>query len=171
MFFFLPLHRFFIKRNMKKKIYISLQVLRTEELNFDDTGLRNTAIDAANRAYAPYSKFQVGATVLLENGRIFEGNNQENVAYPSGMCAERVALFAANATCPDMAVKAVAITAIKNGDMEDSISPCGACRQVLLEVENRYKKPVRILLCGKRETVIVSSAKDLLPLGFERFQI
>lgn len=153
---------------MEKYIYISLQILRSEELTLGEMGLRNAAIDAASRAYAPYSGFQVGAAVLLENGNVFEGNNQENVAYPSGMCAERVALFAANAIYPDIAVEAVAISAIKKGEIEFSISPCGACRQVLLEAENRYGKPIKILLCGRRDTVVIRSVKDLLPLGFSR---
>ncbi|MDR2147492.1 MAG: cytidine deaminase [Tannerella sp.] len=153
---------------MEKHIYISIRILKTAELNSGEADLRNAAIDAASRAYAPYSGFQVGAAVLLENRMMFEGNNQENVAYPSGMCAERVALFAAGASCPDTAVEAIAIAAFKNGEMQDSISPCGACRQVLLETENRYQKPVKIYLCGKDETVVVSSAKDLLPLSFGR---
>jgi cytidine deaminase len=151
---------------MERHIYISLQVLGTEELGSGEINLRNVALNAAGRAYAPYSGFQVGAAVLLENGRIFDGNNQENVAYPAGICAERVALFAANATCPDIAVEAVAIAAIKNGKMQESVSPCGICRQVLLEAENRYGKPIKMLLCGKQETVIVLSVKDLLPLEF-----
>jgi cytidine deaminase len=153
---------------MEKCIHIFLQVLRTEELSFGETTLRNAAVNAAGRAYAPYSGFQVGAAVLLENGLIIEGNNQENVAYPAGTCAERVALFAANAAYPDTAVQTIAISATKNGEIENSISLCGACRQVLLEAENRYKKPVKILLCGKQETIVIKSVKDLLPLAFSK---
>jgi cytidine deaminase len=153
---------------MEKHIYISIEVVQNEALNAAETALRNASINAAGRAYAPYSGFQVGAAVLLENGQTFEGNNQENVAYPVGICAERVALFSANASCPDIAVEAIAISAMKNSELEDIISPCGACRQVLLEAENRYKKPIKIFLCGKQETVIISSAKDLLPLAFGR---
>jgi cytidine deaminase len=155
------------KKLMEKYIHISLQVLQNGLLTPMEKHLRHTALEAAERAYAPYSGFQVGAAVLLENGQIFEGNNQENAAYPVGICAERVALFTANAAYPHVPVQIIAIAAIKNGETEDSISPCGICRQVLLEAENRYKKPVRILLCGKRETTVVRSAKDLLPLAFE----
>jgi cytidine deaminase len=153
-------------KNMEKQLYISIHIFGTEELNSVDMDLRNASINAASKAYAPYSKFQVGVAILLGNGKIIEGNNQENIAYPSGICAERVALFTANATCPDTAVAAIAISAVKNGEMADSISPCGACRQVLLETENRYENPIRILLCGKQKTIIVHSAKDLLPLAF-----
>jgi cytidine deaminase len=161
------LFRFLTKfENMEKQIYIRLQVLQTKELSVGETDLRHAAIDAANRAYAPYSKFQVGAAVLLENGQVFKGNNQENRAYPAGICAERVALFAANATYPDVAVEAIAIVALQNETLEVSISPCGVCRQVLLETENRYQKPIKILLCGNKETIIIRSAKDLLPIGF-----
>jgi cytidine deaminase len=153
---------------MEKHISMSLQILSTEALNSGLANLRNAAIDAAKRAYAPYSEFHVGAAVLLENGVVAEGNNQENVAYPSGLCAERVALFAANATYPEMAVEAIAVVALKKGEIQDFISPCGSCRQVLLEVEKRYQKSIKIYLCGKNETRIISSAEDLLPLSFNQ---
>ena len=150
----------------EKKIEIKLTVCQSDELPEADKHLRLAAIEAAKRAYAPYSHFQVGAAILLDDGAIIEGNNQENVAYPSGLCAERVALFAAGASFPEKPVKALAIVAITDGIIRPSISPCGACRQVMLETEQRYGYPVRILLCGQDETVIVQSAQDLLPISF-----
>ena len=134
-------------------------------------GIKKKLIESAQyatqSAYAPYSKYKVGAAVLLENGEIIRGNNQENAAYPSGLCAERTALFYANASHPDQSVKMVAITAFYNGDFtSETCTPCGSCRQVLLEVENRFKTPVTILMCSKDKVYESSSAKDLLPLCF-----
>ena len=148
------------------KIILNYRLARTGELPEEDKRLKNAAVEAAKDAYAPYSHFCVGAAVLLENGTIVKGNNQENAAYPSGLCAERVALFSAGASFPAVPVVALAITAIKDGKIQPSISPCGACRQVILEAEQRYGRPLRTLLCGSDETIIISSAKDLLPLCF-----
>ena len=120
----------------------------------------------SNNAYAPYSHFSVGAAVLLGNGSVVGGSNQENAAYPSGMCAERVALFSAGASYPDAPVLSMAIVALKDGCVQLSVSPCGGCRQTMLEAEQRYGHHIRILLCGRDETVVVPSAKDLLPLCF-----
>lgn len=103
---------------------------------------------------------------LLEDGTIVTGSNQENAAYPSGLCAERVALFHAGHQYPDMPVVALAIAAATNGRQVESISPCGACRQVLLEAEQRYGKPMKVLLCGTKEVVVAESAESLLPLCF-----
>jgi len=136
------------------------------ELSEKEKKLINVAKDTAKNAYAPYSQFKVGAAVLLANGEIITGNNQENIAYPSGMCAERVALYYANATFPNVKVEAIAVAAYSGGDYTEKISPCGSCRQVLQEAENRYKSPVRILLYGKNEVYVVESVKDLLPLSF-----
>ena len=149
-------------------IIVKFQRLQAEELSEEDSRLRNAAINAAKRAYAPYSNFNVGAAVLLHNGTIVEGNNQENVAYPSGLCAERVALFSAGATFPDKPVRALAIVALKNGKVQPTISPCGGCRQVMLETELRYEQPIRILLCGKDETILIASSHDLLPFSFSK---
>jgi cytidine deaminase len=129
--------------------------------------LIESAIDATANAYAPYSGFDVGAAVLLKNGKIIEGSNQENEAYPSGLCAERVTLFSANAQYPDTKVLAIAVAAVTNGKQTDMITPCGACRQVLLEVEKRYQSPIKILLCGREQICIVESAASLLPLSFD----
>ena len=138
-----------------------------KELCPEEKELIEVAKASTESAYAPYSKFKVGAAVLLENGEIITGNNQENVAYPSGLCAERVAVFYANAKFPNTKIKMIAVAAYFQNDYTDHISPCGSCRQVLQEVEARYKSPIRILLYGKNEIYIVESAKDLMPLNFE----
>ncbi len=136
------------------------------ELSPLDGELYERAIDATKDAYAPYSNFQVGAALMLTNGKIVTGNNQENAAYPSGLCAERVALFYANAKYPGVSVRTLAIVAMVNGKLKKGISPCGACRQVMLETEERGDMPIRILLCGKETALIVPSVKVLLPLAF-----
>ncbi|RUT73544.1 cytidine deaminase [Ancylomarina longa] len=140
-----------------------------DELSTEDQELVLNAKEAALRAYTPYSKFNVGAALLLENGKLVQGNNQENAAYPSGLCAERVAVFYANAQYPDVAVKTIAITSHTNGSfLESPVPPCGSCRQVLLETEDRYKQPIKVILCGERKIKIVESIKQLLPLFFDK---
>ncbi|MDR2774934.1 MAG: cytidine deaminase [Tannerella sp.] len=156
-------------RENEMEIVIKMQ--KTRELSPEDNRLRISAVRAAKRAYAPYSRYNVGAAVLLEDGTIIEGNNQENIAYPSGLCAERVALFYAGASHPAIPVVSIAIVAVKDGEVRESVSPCGACRQALLETEQRYGKPVRVLMCGRDEVVVVFSAKDLLPLSFGMEQV
>lgn len=129
--------------------------------------LIEAAKEATIKSYAPYSGFRVGAAVLLENGEIISGNNQENAAYPSGLCAERVAVFFANATYPDQKIEAIAVAAWHNGRFtDDVITPCGGCRQVLLETENRFNAPMKILMYGNEAVYVLKSAKDLLPLSF-----
>ncbi|HET6991904.1 MAG TPA: cytidine deaminase [Bacteroidia bacterium] len=138
------------------------------ELSGADLELLQTARTVAKNAYAPYSKFHVGAALKLENGIVMIGNNQENAAYPSGLCAERVAIFSAGANYPDFAVEAMAVCCVTENANGKPFSPCGACRQVLGEYENRAKKPMRIILGGMKGPVyIISSVKDLLPLAFE----
>ncbi len=138
-----------------------------EELPAKDGQLVNKAIEAAKNAYAPYSEFNVGAAVLLEDGKIVLGNNQENAAYPSGLCAERVALFYANANYPEQRVKSIAIVALKDGKMVPSIvTPCGNCRQAMLETETRFEKPIRIIMGSKNGFWVVDKAQLLLPLSF-----
>jgi cytidine deaminase len=150
------------------KITAKIQICHYEELLSEEKIIVDKAKEATSRAYAPYSKFQVGAAALLANGEMITGNNQENVAFPSGLCAERTTLFYAHSQYPDKAVKALAIAAYTAGDFLDRpISPCGACRQVLLETEMRFKQPVKIILYGKKEILIVESIKDLLPLAFD----
>ncbi|MBQ8443411.1 MAG: cytidine deaminase [Bacteroides sp.] len=147
----------------ERRIEISYKVYAINELDAQDNNLVKAAIEATQRSYAPYSNFHVGAAALLENGVIVTGTNQENVAYPSGLCAERTTLFYANSQYPDAAVKTLAIATC---DSENTLSPCGACRQVMAETEKRYGKPMRILLCGKTEVYVVESAADLLPFTF-----
>jgi len=137
-----------------------------EELCAEEKSLIESAKSAAMNAYAPYSQFKVGAAVLLENNEVVIGNNQENMAYPSGLCAERVAVCYANAIYPNVKVKTIAVAAFFNGDYVEQISPCGSCRQVLQEVENKQKHPVRILLYGRNEIYIIKSIQDLMPLNF-----
>ena len=138
-----------------------------EELGNEDKKLIDWAKKATQDAYAPYSKFNVGAAVLLENGKIVTGNNQENIAYPSGLCAERVAAYHACAVYSEAKIKSIAVAAYTAGDYtEQIITPCGSCRQSLQEIENRYKSSIRVLLYGKNEIYIVNSIKDLMPLSF-----
>ncbi|WP_455590447.1 cytidine deaminase [Bacteroides sp.] len=139
-----------------------------DELTPIDQSLIDTAIEATGRSYAPYSRFSVGAAALLANGIVVTGTNQENAAYPSGLCAERTTLFYANSQYPDQPVLTLAIAARTEKDFIDTpIPPCGACRQVILETEKRYKHPIRILLYGKQCIYEVQSIGDLLPLSFD----
>jgi cytidine deaminase len=139
------------------------------ELSNDDAYLLAKAREAANNAWAPYSNFRVGAALQLSNGKIVTGNNQENAAYPSGLCAERVALFAANANYPNEKVMSMAVTAFNsNGQMQEPVKPCGACRQAILESEVRYENPVRMILDGVQHILIMDGIKSLLPLSFEK---
>ena len=121
-----------------------------------------------DHAYAPYSKFHVGAAVLLENGEIVSGSNQENAAFPSGLCAERVAVFQAGHLYPGVPISAVAISAYSTTvDIHEALFPCGACRQVMLEYENLHKKPMRLLIDGPDDVItILESAAALLPFAF-----
>jgi cytidine deaminase len=126
------------------------------------------AIKATDFAYAPYSTFRVGAAVLLKNGKIFTGNNQENMAYPSGLCAERVALFYAASQYPDVAVKAIAVTAhASDFEIDHPVAPCGACRQVMAETENRSQEKMRLIMMGEKGKVqIIEGVDNILPLMF-----
>lgn len=124
------------------------------------------AIEASAKSYSIYSDFAVGAAVLLENGEIILGNNQENAAYPSGLCAERTALFYAGATYPEIPVKALAIAACYKGvPRENFVPPCGACRQVMAEVIKRYGQDFDVVMIGRKETVMLK-ASALLPFAF-----
>ncbi len=139
-----------------------------DELSPEVASLVEKAMEATERAYAPYSQFRVGAALELENGEIVTGNNQENIAFPSGLCAERVALFYAGSQYPGVAVKRIALAAFADGRyVAKPIYPCGDCRQVLLEHENRVSKPVEVIMYGKDEIKVVKSIKDLMPLPFD----
>ncbi|MEI6124727.1 MAG: cytidine deaminase [Bacteroidota bacterium] len=143
------------------------------ELNPTDTLLLKKAEEALHLAYAPYSGFRVGAAILLQNGSIVIGNNQENAAYPSGLCAERVAMFAAASQYPGVAFTAIAITAkAKNFIINNPITPCGSCRQVMAEYENVSKVPLRIILKGESGKVLVlENVGSLLPFVFTAQQL
>ena len=152
----------------QKTIETKITVYRFEELSNEHKSLINKAKEQTENAYAPYSNFHVGAAALLENGEIVAGSNQENAAYPSGLCAERVAVFYANSLFPNVAVKVLAIAAFTNGKfLAQPVTPCGACRQVLLETENRYGKDVPVLLYGTENVYLIEKVKDLLPLSFD----
>ena len=138
-----------------------------EELSPERIKLVQMAIEAAGNAYAPYSDFNVGAALLLQNGEILTGNNQENAAYPSGLCAERVALFYSGSKYPGTKVLIIAIAATQNEELvADPVSPCGGCRQVMHETEIRHNHPIEIILYGRDKIRIINRAADLLPLPF-----
>lgn len=142
-----------------------------DDLTADERSLIELAIDGTNRSYSPYSHFRVGAALKLQNGVTVIGCNQENAAFPSGICAERSALFAAGAQYPDQPVVMLAIAARNEEGVftEHPVSPCGPCRQVLIETETRFHHPVRILLYGQRCVYVVDSIKQLMPLSFTEF--
>jgi cytidine deaminase len=152
------------------EIKIVVQEYETiQELPATDRQLILEARKATDLAYAPYSGFHVGAAVLLGNGKILTGNNQENSAYPSGLCAERVALFYANANYPDSEILTIAVSAAKNGVLvSDPVKPCGACRQAMAEVEVRFNHPIRIILDGQDSIMILNGVESLLPLSFSK---
>ena len=149
------------------KIEINYDFVSESELSAEDQELVTRAKEATKNSYANYSHFYVGAALRLENGEIIIGANQENAAFPSGLCAERTAVFAAQAQHPEQPIKTLAIAARNaNGFLKEPISPCGPCRQVISEVEDRYKQPVRILLYGTDGVYVIDSVKDLLPFCF-----
>ena len=139
-----------------------------EELSHDDRLLVESAMNATAKSYSPYSHFCVGAALLLADGSVVTGANQENAAFPSGLCAERTAIFAAQAQHPDQPVRAIAVAARSaSGYTAKPIAPCGACLQVMLEVEHRYGSAIRVLLYGTDGTYIIDRVKDMLPINFD----
>ena len=163
----------------EKKIEITYKSVAPEELPAEDRELIEKAKEMTYRSYAPYSRFNVGAAIRMEDGSIVGGSNQENAAYPSGICAERNACWQASALHPGMRMKKIAISARNVGDMpngeekdapfqERPISPCGACRQSLLEYEHLYG-PIEVLLYGAGETFVFPSISSLLPFSFTEF--
>ncbi|RPD99926.1 cytidine deaminase [Aureibaculum marinum] len=139
-----------------------------EELDSSTQNLMKEAINARKKAYAPYSNFNVGAAILLDNNKIVTGNNQENAAFPSGLCAERVAIYSAGANYPNNTIKSIAISAssIKQ-KINKPVGPCGACRQSISEYENKQNYPIEIYFMGEEGQIVkVNSLKDLLPFGF-----
>lgn len=145
----------------------------TDLLKQPEAQLLEQAQEAIEGSYAPYSEFRVGAAVLLENGEIIKGSNQENAAYPSGLCAERVAIFHAKSKYPDLKVKSIAITAASDNFITRSpITPCGACRQVIAETESRQNEKIRIIMKGQEGIVqAVNGIENLLPLMFKEEQL
>lgn len=149
------------------KISTRMRSYQWEELSESQRALVTVAKEQTERSYCPYSHFHVGAAALLSNGVIIRGANQENAAYPSGLCAERSALFAAGAQYPEQPVEKLAIACFTDGHFtKEPGAPCGACRQVMLETEHRYGGKMEIILFGENETLVFDSAADLLPLIF-----
>ena len=142
----------------------------TQDLPQEVASLMQEAVDARKVAYAPYSKFRVGAAILLENGEVVIGSNQENAAYPSGLCAERTAIFYAGAKYPNVPFKMIAISATSDTNPTLSpIPPCGACRQSIAEYESRQSYPVELYFMGESGKVYRSeSLENLLPLSFDK---
>ncbi len=141
----------------------------SSELSTLENNLLLKAIQARNNAYAPYSKFCVGVALLLEDGTIIQGNNQENAAYPSGICAERVAIWSAASQFPNLKISKIFISAkSKNGMVDKPVSPCGACRQAIAEYEFKQAQNIEILFTGETGKILKSnSIIDLLPLAFD----
>ena len=141
-----------------------------EELSSEVQVLMQKAIDAKENAYAPYSKFKVGAALLLENEKIITGNNQENAAYPSGMCAERVAVWKASSDYPNVKILKIAISASSSSQLlKEPVASCGACRQTLSEYELKQKYYVEVYFMGEEGKIIrTNSISDLLPIAFDK---
>ena len=138
------------------------------DLSAADKELTMAAISAADNAYAPYSRFNVGAAVMFEDGEIIKGCNQENAAYPSGLCAERTALFYASASRPEKKMSAIAIVAMQNGEMcKNPVTPCGACRQVMAQYQMKSGRPMKVILVGADKVLVFEKVDDLLPLIFD----
>jgi len=156
---------------MKKlKVSFELQFFDSiDELSPERKELMHSAIAARKNAYAPYSNFQVGAAVLMENGQVVIGSNQENASFPSGLCAERVAVFQAGAQFPGETIRSIAISAAsKKYTVDKPAAPCGNCRQSISEYEVRQKRPIELFLMGETGPVIrCASIADILPLAFD----
>ncbi|MGM9805498.1 MAG: cytidine deaminase [Candidatus Aphodosoma sp.] len=150
-----------------KHIDIPVEIYSFEELSAEERQLVEAAKEATVRAYSPYSHFQVGAAVSLSNGEIVTGTNQENAAYPSGLCAERTAMFYANSRYPGSAPRMMAVAAFADGGFTSSpVTPCGSCRQVLSETEKRFRTDIPVILYGTGKVYKLRSIQDLLPLAF-----
>lgn len=155
---------------MKKEIKISFEVISGREaLDVTEKKLYDAAFEAREKAYAPYSQFYVGCALLLDNGVIATGNNQENAAYPSGLCAERTTIYWSAANYPDVAVKKIfVIGAPKNALTSTPVSPCGACRQSILEYEAKQQSNIEIYFASMNgEIYKAPSIRDLLPFSFD----
>jgi len=157
---------------MKKvEIITNIEIFDSiEELSDSLKQLMNEAVKAKSFAYAPYSKFKVGAALLLANGKIITGNNQENAAYPSGMCAERVAIWKASSDYPNERIIKIAISASSSSQItKEPVAPCGACRQSLFEYEIKQEKQIEVYFMGEIGKIIkTNSVSDLLPIAFDK---
>ena len=168
-----PVCRGRLKTNVMKQLkkIIEYAELSESELSAEDLMLVNNAKCATSASYSPFSHFSVGAAVLLANGEVVKGCNQENDAFPSGLCAERTAIFSAGAQFPDIPITAIAIAAFSDGDfLDDPITPCGACAQVMFQVERKFADSnlkLKIILYGKKRTFILNSVESLLPFSFK----
>lgn len=155
----------------KLDITVPVTVVNYDELSPKDRRLVDLAREATHRSYAPYSKFCVGAAILLSNGEIVTGSNQENAAFPSGTCAERTACYYAHSRYPEAKFETIAIAARGTDGLEiaNPVAPCGACRQALLEYETLAGKNVKVILVGRNEIYILPSVASTLPLAFSEF--
>lgn len=151
----------------EKQLTISFRQYAFDELPEADRQLIEVAIGATSHSFSPYSHFSVGAALRLDDGEIIIGANQENAAFSAGLCAERTAIFAAQAQYPSHKIMCIAIAARnEQGLLASPISPCGECRQVMVGIEDRYKQPIRVLLYGTSGVYVLDSATALLPFYF-----
>ena len=153
----------------EQKISISYQEFKSiDELNAEDRELAHAAIEGMQGSYAPYSHFNVGAAVRMTNGQIVRGANQENAAFPSGICAERTAMFAASAKYPDKEMVSIALAGGVYGRITDEpATPCGACRQVMAQYQTRSGKPMSVIMVGGKRIWKFEKVDDILPLIFD----
>ncbi|MBO4435120.1 MAG: cytidine deaminase [Bacteroidales bacterium] len=156
-----------------KQIIIDYKEYASEqELEPKDQELAKAAHEALKGSYSPYSHFRVGAALLLADGTVVKGANQENAAYPAGLCAERTAMFAASANYPDVPFDTLAIVAEdSNGLCDEPATPCGNCRQVMAEYQSKYGRPLKIILLGRRKVLKFSKVDDILPFIFDSLKV
>ena len=154
---------------VRKEIRIDYEEYASvEEMSAQDRELCRAAVEALDGSYAPYSHFHVGAAVRLSDGTIVKGANQENAAYPSGLCAERTAMFAAGANYPELDMESIAVAARQDGRLcSDPAAPCGACRQVMAQYQTKSGKPMSVILVGADRIMKFSRVDDILPLIFD----
>ena len=157
----------------KKRLTIDYEEFASvDEMTPEDRKLVGLALEAQKGSYSPYSHFQVGAALLLADGTIIKGANQENAAYPSGLCAERTALFAAGANYPDVPLECLAIAGSDHGVLcESPASPCGSCRQVMAEYQKKFGKPLKIILVGSKRIRKFYKVEDILPFIFDSLKV
>lgn len=149
------------------KIYSDIKLCQMEELSEEERTLVETAMKATDNSYSPYSHFRVGAAIRLSDGKVIKGANQENAAFSVTICAERSAIFAAQANYPDLPIVSIAIAARnEEGYTDEPVSPCGSCRQAMVEIEQKYSQPLHIMLYGKKGVYVMDSIRNLMPLSF-----